>query len=106
MALLVAILLALFVVPRPWGWALVALAAVYEAASSWWAWRWSRTRPRVVGPAGLVGAAAEVTAACRPDGWVKVQGELWQARCAAGADPGSRVTVSAVEGFVLVVERR
>ena len=106
MTLLVAILLALLVVPRPWGWALVGLAAVYEASSNWWAWRWSRTRRSVVGPAALVGAAAEVTEACRPDGWIKVQGELWQARCAAGADPGSKVIVAAVEGLVLVVEPR
>jgi membrane protein implicated in regulation of membrane protease activity len=37
---------------------------------------------------------------------VKVQGELWQARCDGGADVGERVQVKALEGLTLVVERR
>jgi membrane protein implicated in regulation of membrane protease activity len=105
MALVVAILLALFLVPRSWGWALVGLAAAYEVGSTWLGWHWSRTRADVVGPASLVGTLAEVTATCRPDGWVLVRGERWQARCAAGADRGEEVRVAAVEGLTLVVER-
>ena len=50
-----------------------------------------------------MGAAAEVVEPCFPDGWVRVRGELWRARCEAGADVGSRVHVRAVEGLTLVV---
>lgn len=104
MALLVAVILALFVLPSPWGYALVAAAAVYEGVTTWLGWRWSRTRRKVVGPAALVGATGEVVDACRPDGWVKVRAELWQARCDEGADAGSDVRIRSIEGLVLVVE--
>jgi membrane protein implicated in regulation of membrane protease activity len=34
-----------------------------------------------------------------------VAGELWQAECAEGADPGERVEVVAVDGLLLDVRR-
>jgi membrane protein implicated in regulation of membrane protease activity len=51
-----------------------------------------------------VGAAAEVVEPCFPDGWVRVGGELWRARCEVGAGVGARVRVRAVDGLTLVVE--
>ncbi len=105
MALLVAILLALLVLPSPWGWVFVGAAAVYEAVSTWLGWRWSRRRPSVVGLAALVGSPARVVDACGPDGWVEVRGERWRARCADGANVGELVHVVAVDGLTLVVER-
>jgi membrane protein implicated in regulation of membrane protease activity len=105
MALLVAILLALFVLSPPWGWIAIAVTAVYEVATHWLGWWWSRSRADVVGPDALVGLAAEVTKACRPDGWVKVQGELWRAHCPEGAEAGQRVRVVAVSRLTLLVER-
>lgn len=105
MALVVALLLALFVVPRPWGWVAVAAAAVYEAVSTWLWWHWSRTRRVAVGTAALIGASALVTEDCRPIGWVRVGGELWRAECADGVSVGERVRVAAVQGLTLVVER-
>ena len=106
MALLVAILLALLVLPSPWGWVLVGAAAAYEAVSTWLGWRWSRRGPSVVGSAALVGSPARVVEECRPDGWVEVRGERWRARCEDGADAGELVCVVAVEGLTLVVEPR
>ncbi len=105
MALVVAILLALFVVPRPWGWVVAAAAALYEVGTLWFGWRWSRSRVDVVGPAALVGTIAVATEDCHPDGWVRVRGELWRARCASGAGAGESVRVLAVCGLTLVVER-
>ncbi len=103
MSIVVAILLALFVLPRPWGWAAVGLTVAYELATGWLGWHWSRTRTIAVGPEALVGAIGEVTAACRPDGWVRVAGELWRARCPGGAATGAAVRVLAVDGLTLVV---
>ncbi|MGH3047779.1 MAG: NfeD family protein, partial [Gaiellaceae bacterium] len=63
-------------------------------------------RARVkMGPETLIGATAEVVAACRPRGQVRLQGELWQARCEEGADVGERVRVRALEGLTLLVDR-
>ncbi len=56
-----------------------------------------------MGVEALLGAVAEVVEPCNPDGWVRVGGELWRARCEAGAEAGARVRVRAVDGLTLVV---
>jgi membrane protein implicated in regulation of membrane protease activity len=100
-----AILLAIFVVPAPWGVVLVGAAAVVEVAeSAFWIWL-SKRRRAAVGAETLVGALAEVASTCRPLGQVRVQGELWRAHCEEGADPGDSVRVERVEGLTLFVSR-
>jgi membrane protein implicated in regulation of membrane protease activity len=42
---------------------------------------------------------------CRPEGQVQLDGEIWQARCADGAEEGDSVRVVARDRLVLVVER-
>ncbi len=104
MALLIAILLALFLLPWPWSGVAVVAAAVWEVAScAGGIWYSRRGRPRV-GPESLVGARGRVVDACRPLGRVRLAGELWQARCEQGAEVGERVRVQAVEGLTLVVD--
>jgi membrane protein implicated in regulation of membrane protease activity len=44
-----------------------------------------------------------VTTACRPVGQVRTKGELWQARCEAGAGVGDAVRVERLDGLTLVV---
>ena len=39
-----------------------------------------------------------------PDGQVKVDGEIWRARCAGGCDAGTTVVVRSVDGLTLVVD--
>ncbi|MBA2463050.1 MAG: hypothetical protein H0V45_15030 [Actinobacteria bacterium] len=106
MAFLVALGLALFVLPSPWSWVTVGLGAAFELgeASFWW-WLSHRRTP-AVGVETLVGAVGIVFTPCRPDGQVRVRGELWQARCEAGAMAGRSVEIVAVEGLTLVVEPR
>ncbi len=68
---------------------------------------WNRTvrrRPAAVGVHTLVGREATVTSTCRPDGQVQLDGEIWQARCAAGADAGDSVRVVGRDRLILVVE--
>jgi membrane protein implicated in regulation of membrane protease activity len=43
-------------------------------------------RRRAVGAETLIGREAVVTTACRPNGQVRLDGELWEARCEAGVD--------------------
>lgn len=104
MTVLVALLLALFVLPHPWGVVAIVGALVVEVGEAWF-WIWlSRRRRVVVGPEALVGAEGVVVTPCRPDGQVRIGGELWRARCDAGADRGQRVRVLRVSELTLEVE--
>ena len=68
---------------------------------------WNRTvrgRRAAVGAQTLIGSEAKVVAPCRSVGQVQVAGEIWEARCDAGADPGQSVRVIGRDGLTLVVE--
>ena len=99
-----AILLAVFVLPYPWDWPVIGIAAIVEAAETFLWIRLLRRVPVMAGPEALLGSAARVTRACHPIGEVWVRGEIWRARCDAGANTGQRVRVQAREGITLVVE--
>jgi membrane-bound serine protease (ClpP class) len=99
-----AILLALFVVPAPWGLVLVSIAAVVEIAETFFWIRFSQRRRIQAGAETLVGARAEVVTALAPVGQVRIAGELWQARTEGGAEPGTRVRVVGRDGLTLLVE--
>jgi membrane protein implicated in regulation of membrane protease activity len=103
--LLGAILLAIYVLPSPWGWLVVFGAAVVEVAEVFF-WIWlSRRRAIQMGPEALIGAYGEAVTPCQPEGQIRIAGELWQARCEAGAEAGERVRVVGREGLTLDVER-
>jgi membrane-bound serine protease (ClpP class) len=103
MALGAAILLAIFVLSGAWSIVAVVVGIAVEVGETWFWWRYSRRRRPVVGVETLIGARATVVTACRPRGQVRVAGELWQATCEAGADPGDSVRILAVDGLELVV---
>lgn len=68
---------------------------------------WNRTvkhRRKAVGAQTLIGREAVVSAPCRPVGQVRLDGEIWAARCNAGASPGDHVRVIGRERLMLVVE--
>lgn len=104
MGLVVGILLAIFVLDEPWSWVVIGVAAAWEIAETTLLVRWSQRRQAHVGTEALVGRTAVVTADCTPYGQVRVAGELWGARCEAGASAGDKVFVRAVDGLTLVVE--
>jgi membrane protein implicated in regulation of membrane protease activity len=102
--LVVATLLAIFVLPEPWGWTAIGIGAVVEIGETIvWMWLLGRV-PVQAGPETLIGSVARVVAPCRPNGEVRARGEMWRARCAAGADLGESVRVRARDGITLVVE--
>ncbi len=105
MLLVAAILLSLYVVDdRGWQLVLVITAACVEVSQTLF-WLWYSKRGRVqVGREALIGARAEVVSECRPNGSVRLHGELWQARCEAGAETGAAVHVRAIDGLTLEVE--
>jgi membrane-bound serine protease (ClpP class) len=104
MSLVIAIVLALTVLPAPWGLVAIAAAAVWELGTTLGAMWWSQRRQSVVGAETLRGRDVQVRQACRPVGQVNVKGELWKARCEHGAGTGEIVRVVGIDGLTLVVE--
>ena len=100
MALVGAFLLAIFVVPSPWGIPLVAAGALIEVGESVFWYRWSRRRRAQAGAEAMLGAEAEVV----DDRFVRIAGELWQARGLENHRPGDRVRVRRIDGLTLEVE--
>jgi membrane protein implicated in regulation of membrane protease activity len=103
-ALLLVVLLAIFLVPEPWGWLLVAAGVVFEVAEAAIWFRLTRRWRVKAGPETLIGETGQVVLPCLPDGQVRIAGEIWTARCAAGARTGERVRVVGRDGLVLLVE--
>jgi membrane protein implicated in regulation of membrane protease activity len=102
--LVVAIFLAIFVLPSPWGLVAVLVAAVLELTeTSLFLW-WSKRRRASVGLETLVGREGVVLSDLWPEGQVKVDGEIWRARCDGGCDSGTRVVVRGIDGLTLEVE--
>jgi membrane-bound serine protease (ClpP class) len=65
----------------------------------------ARRRPVVSGRETLVGAAGEVLHDFEGEGWARVQGENWRVKSAVPLKAGEKVSVAAVEGLLLEVNR-
>jgi membrane protein implicated in regulation of membrane protease activity len=103
-SLIIAIALALFVLPSPWNVIAVTAAAVWELATALGGLWWSQRHAAKVGVEALLGREVEVRRACHPLGEVRVRGEIWQARCEQGADAGETVRIVGLDGLTLLVE--
>jgi membrane protein implicated in regulation of membrane protease activity len=104
MLLLGAILLAIFLLPSPWGIIAVFVGGTLDIVESLVLLRWSKRRKAVTGAEALVGRTAVVATPLRPTGQVHIAGELWAARSEAGADPGDEVVVRSVDELTLFVD--
>lgn len=104
MLLVIALLIAVFLVSPAVGVGVVALAAVAEMGEAIF-WRRFLRRYRVqTGAEAMVGKRGEVVEPCDPLGRVRVRGELWQARSAQPLPVGQPVRVVAVVALTLEVE--
>src|SRR2546423_8113604 len=97
MLLLGGILLAVFVVPWPWGIATVLGGGVLDIAESLVLLRWSRRRRAATGSEALVGTTGVVANRSQ----VRVAGELWHFTSADEIAPGEEVRIAAVDGMTL-----
>ena len=104
MLTIVAVVLALTVLPSPWGVVAVVGAFLIDVGETWFFVRWSKRRRSAVGVETLVGRTAVVVRALTPRGQVKVDGEVWEARSGLHVAPGEEVVVTRVDGLVLDVE--
>jgi membrane protein implicated in regulation of membrane protease activity len=103
---IVAVILALTVIPSPWGWVAVIVAGLIDIAETAFFVRWSKRRRTSVGVETLVGRQAVVVRALTPRGQVKLDGEVWEARADYDLLPGDEVVVRSVDGLLLEVEPR
>jgi membrane-bound serine protease (ClpP class) len=95
----------LFLLPSPWNLVgFVAGLVLFTGEVLFWNRRVRGKRVQA-GAETLIGKPAVVTSECRPHGQVRLGGEIWDARCEAGADVGDSVVVTARDDLVLVVER-
>jgi membrane protein implicated in regulation of membrane protease activity len=104
MSLLVAIVLALFFLPEPWGLVAVGVALAIEVGEAYVLLRWSQRRRAQVGAEALIDAEGIALETLEPEGQVRVAGEIWSARSSARVPAGGCVRVAAVDGLTLVVE--
>lgn len=105
MIFLGAVLVALLVVPDQWMLPVLVVGGLIEVGETFF-WLWYTRRGRVkVGAETLLGASAVVVTPLTPVGQVRIQGELWRARCETQAVAGERVRVRGIDGLTLLVER-
>jgi membrane-bound serine protease (ClpP class) len=102
--LILALLLAIFVLPSPWGVVAVVVAGMIDIAETGLFIWWSKRRRATVGSQTLVGQSGVAVGDLWPTGQVKVNGEIWRARCEGGCDTGTAIVVRSVDGLTLVVE--
>ena len=104
MFLIVALVL-LILLPSPWNLVgFIGGLTIFVGEVLFWN-RKVRTGRKTVGAQTLIGKEATVVSSCRPAGQVRIAGEIWAARCSAGADAGETVTVVGCDGLTLVVEQ-
>lgn len=104
MLFLIGVLLAIFVLPSPWGLVAIAVAAALDITETGLFIWWSKRRKATVGVESLVGKNGVTVGELWPDGQVKINGEIWKAHCAGGCEAGTKVVVRAIDGLTLDVE--
>jgi membrane protein implicated in regulation of membrane protease activity len=101
-SLIIAILLALFVLPSPWGLLVVLGAACLEVVEITWGLRLARRRSSV-GAQTLIGREAVVVRELDTEGQVAIDGERWKARSATEVPVGAKVVIESIDGLTLKV---
>ncbi len=104
MLTIIAVILALTVLPSPWGVVAVLSAAAIDVLEVTFFARWSKRRRSTVGAQTLVGRTGVVVRALSPRGQVRLDGEIWEARATGDVAPGDEVVVTGRDGLVLEVE--
>ena len=103
MFLLLALLL-LLLLPEPWGAVAGLVALALFSLEVFYFYRRMRGVKVVTGAENLVGAVGKTVEQLNPEGHIRVQGELWQARASEAVPAGTNVRVVAIDDLTLEVE--
>jgi membrane-bound serine protease (ClpP class) len=57
----------------------------------------------IIGAEAMAGEVGQALTDCKPNGQVKLKGQVWKARCPQGVDAGAEVIVTKMEGIFLEV---
>jgi membrane-bound serine protease (ClpP class) len=87
----------------PLGVILLAAGAVIEVGEAALWYRYLQRIRVTTGAESLPGRQAEVLTPCHPNGKVKLDGEIWNANCKQGANPGETVEIEEVDRLTLHV---
>jgi membrane-bound serine protease (ClpP class) len=102
MLIILAVVL-LLLLPSPWNViAFLVIVPIWVLELFGWN-RTVKNRRKAVGAETLIGREAVVSTDCRPVGQVRLDGEIWEARCDPGAAAGDKVRVVGRDGLTLVV---
>jgi membrane protein implicated in regulation of membrane protease activity len=100
--LIIGTILAFAFLETPWQYLALIPLTLWEALELYLFFRW-RGVPSVTGPEALVGRRGRAVTDCRPDGQVRIRGEVWRARCPEEVKSGDEVEVASVDGLVVNV---
>ena len=103
MFLLLALLL-LLLLPEPWSVVATLVALGLFGLEVLYFYRRMRGVKVATGVENLVGAVGTTVEPLDPEGHIRVQGELWQARASEEVPAGTKVRVVAVDELTLEVE--
>src|SRR3990170_2843304 len=98
MSFIIGTVIAILFLDGVWRIVLIAAVALLELAEIglWLKWR---NVTSSTGAESLVGMPGVALSDCKPDGQVKVKGQIWKARCDEGVAAGEGVSVVAVDGL-------
>ena len=105
MAFIIGTVLALAFLDGIWRVLAIAAVAMVELFEIFIWLRWRKVRS-TTGSESLVGMTGQVLSDCRPEGQIKIKGQIWKAHCKEGAATGEEVVVEDVDGLRLNVSRR
>ncbi|MDQ3753074.1 MAG: NfeD family protein [Actinomycetota bacterium] len=104
MIFVIGTLLSFAFLDAPWKYLTLIPLALLEIADVFMWLRWRKVRS-ITGAEGLEGSHGIALTDCRPDGQVRLRGQVWKAQCAEGAGRGDDVIVRGLEGLCLQVAR-
>ncbi len=86
----------------PWRGLVIAFFLVIDIAEIiiWLRWRKKKS---ITGAESVVGERGVAITDCKPDGQVKVRGQIWKATCPGGVAAGLEVIVDEIDSIKLVV---
>jgi membrane protein implicated in regulation of membrane protease activity len=104
MAFIIGTAVALLFLDGIWRILVIAGVALIELAEIGVWLRWRKVKA-TTGAEGIIGMKGIVLTPCRPEGQVRVKGQIWRAECVEGADEGDEVVVEKITGLRLIVAR-